>query len=382
MKVSIIIPTYNDEGTIEKTLNSVLEQSYKDYEIIIVDDGSTDNTKNVIENYKNSKDSEGKITYVYQENKDQLNAILNALNFVNGEYIFTLHSDDLINEQDSIEKCVEYMENNRQLDSIIGDLVIIDKDDNVTGRQVVRKYENKGYMIPLQLLWLGRNLYVDVGFHRKDSYFKRVKENYLKWNTPFWIDFNNDISMLNVEKVNFSFYKYRVFEENYINNYMGQLNVVNGELRTAIKIMRNYSIPVYKLQYFLFRLLNKVRIKYVPLYFKKEQQNKADILKFILKKRFGDTYTENVYLDALIKFYSIKSDRIITIDAVTDNVYMGKDVRIFNKKLVNNELDETYNQILKEMGNGFGKIIVLNENREKVENICKFLCIYPKIEVV
>lgn len=382
MKVSIIIPTYNDAGTIEKTLDSVLEQSYEDYEVIIVDDGSTDNTKEIIEKYRKNKDNNDKIKYIYQENKDQLNAILYALNFISGEYIFTLHSDDLINEPDSIEKCVKYMEENRQLDSIIGDLIVIDKEDNVTGRQVVRKYENKEYMIPLQLLWLGRNLYVDVGFHRKDAYLKRVKENYLKWNTPFWIDFNDEISMLNVEKVEFSFYKYRVFEENYINNYMGQLNVINGELRTAIKIMKNYSIPLYKLQYFMFRLLNKFHIKYVPVYFKKEQKNKDDIIKFILEKRFGDKYTENLYLDALLKFYSINSDRVIKIDSVTDDVYMGKDVRIFNKKLVNNELDETYVEILKEMSNGFGKIIVSKGNREKIENICKFLCIYPKIEVV
>ena len=48
MKVSIIIPTYNDEKTITETLDSVVSQTYDDYEVIIVDDGSTDNTSVVI----------------------------------------------------------------------------------------------------------------------------------------------------------------------------------------------------------------------------------------------------------------------------------------------------------------------------------------------
>lgn len=382
MKVSIIIPTYNDVGTIEKTLDSAYEQTYRDFEIIIVDDGSTDNTKDVIAEYKKNKDIENKIIYVYQENKDQLNAILNALNYVSGDYIFTLHSDDLINEKDSIEKCVKYMEDNKEIESIIGDLVTIDKYDNITGRQTVKDYKNKEYMIPLQLLWLGRNLYVDVGFHRKKSYIERVKENYLKWNTPFWLDFNDIVSTLNVKKVDFSFYKYRIFEENYINNYEGQLNVINGELRTAIKIMKNYSIPAYSLQYFLFRTLNKFKIQYVPIYSKKEEKNKGNIVKFIIQKRFGDKYVENKFLDSLIKFYNTKSDRTIELNEKINQVYMGKDIRVFNKKLIKNELEDIYNKLLDEMSMGFKEIIVPKQSEEDIKNICEFLCINPEIKVI
>lgn len=381
MKVSIIIPTYNDAGTIEKTLDSAYGQTYRDFEIIIVDDGSTDNTRQIVEAYKENKDKENKILYIYQENKDQLNAILNALKYVTGEYIFTLHSDDLISEINSIENCIKYMETNKDVESIIGDLITIDKDDNVTGKQVVKEYKNKEYMIPLQLLWLGRNLFVDVGFHRKKSYIEKVKENYLKWNTPFWLNFDENISTLNVKKVDFSFYKYRIFEENYINNYEGQLNVINGELRTAIKIMKHYNIPLYNIQYFFFRLFNKLKIQYVPIYNKKEQKNKCDIIKFIIKKRFGEKYTENKFLDAIVKFYSIKSNRTIEIQDSINQVYMGKDIRIFNKRLLKNELEEVYNKLLNDMGVGFKEIIVQKENEEKIKNICEFLCINPEIKV-
>jgi phosphoribosylformylglycinamidine (FGAM) synthase PurS component len=65
-----------------------------------------------------------------------------------------------------------------------------------------------------------------------------------------------------------------------------------------------------------------------------------------------------------------------------DKVYMGKDVRIFNKKLIKNELEDIYNKILNEMNVGFSKIQVLESEKEKIEQICQFLCINPVIEII
>ena len=56
MKIYILMPTYNDSSTIVYSLDSILSQNYKNYEIIIVDDGSTDDTKKVINNYKKKYD--------------------------------------------------------------------------------------------------------------------------------------------------------------------------------------------------------------------------------------------------------------------------------------------------------------------------------------
>ena len=53
MKVSIIIPTYNDEKTITETLDSVVSQTYDDYEIVLVDDGSTDGSSELCDKYAN-----------------------------------------------------------------------------------------------------------------------------------------------------------------------------------------------------------------------------------------------------------------------------------------------------------------------------------------
>lgn len=382
IRVSIIIPTYNDEKYIVETLNSILEQSINNYEVIVIDDGSTDNTKKIVLDYIENKKLNNKIYYYFQENKDQLNAILHGLNYANGEYIFILHSDDLIYEKNSLEKCIAYMDSHLDVDSIIGDLTLIDEHGNVFGIQHIKKYINSQYTLPLQLLWLGRNIYVDVGFHRKNSYLAKNKENYLKWNTPFWIDFKNNIKMLNVNNVNFSFYKYRISSENYASDYSGQLNVINGELRTAINLMFFYNIPFYKFQYFLFRLLNKMKLPYVPIYSQSEQKNKWKIIQFIIKKRFSNAYHSNAYLNALVNFYKNSNTRTIQLKSKINTVYMGKDARIFNKKLLNNSLEEIYYELFNEMSKGFNIIEVENQDdKEKIKCICKFLCINPKIVV-
>lgn len=387
-KVSIITPSYNDAKSIIKTLDSVLNQTYKNIEHIIVDDGSTDNTKAVIESYKENNDKDNIIKYYYQDNKDQLNAILTGLNYITGDYVFILHSDDVIANSETIEKCVNYMEKNKQVDAIIANLEIIDENDNYKGIQKVNKYYKKSYVLPLQLLWLGRNLYVDVAFWKKDVYLNSVKETYLTWNMPFWIDItSSEPNMLNVTNVDFPFIKYRVHSGNYINNESGKLNVINGELRTLVTLMKNYNIPLYNIQFYIYRIFNKLGLfkLYRPLYFKGVQKNKAGIVEFVIKKRFGQDYTKNMFLDSLVSFYKNKNKREINIDSNLLNcqIYKGKDMRIFNKKLLENSLEEIYLYMMNEMKIGFSTIVVSNEEDYiRITSICKFLCIYPFVEIV
>lgn len=93
-KISVIIPCYNQEKYIAETINSVLEQTFKDFEIIIVNDGSTDNTYTIITDFQ--KKYPQLITIINQENKG-LPATRNAaIQRATGEYIFPLDGDDKI----------------------------------------------------------------------------------------------------------------------------------------------------------------------------------------------------------------------------------------------------------------------------------------------
>ncbi len=87
-KVSVIIPTYNRERYVVKAIDSILNQQYDDHEIIVVDDGSTDNTKEKLESYR------GKITYIYQVNSGVSAARNAGFQNAEGEWLAFLDSDD------------------------------------------------------------------------------------------------------------------------------------------------------------------------------------------------------------------------------------------------------------------------------------------------
>jgi len=91
-KVSVIIPTYNRANLLARAIKSVLNQTFQDFELIIVDDGSTDNTKEVVEEFQ-KKDS--RIKYIFQENSGgPAKPINTGIKNSRGEYIAILESDD------------------------------------------------------------------------------------------------------------------------------------------------------------------------------------------------------------------------------------------------------------------------------------------------
>jgi glycosyltransferase involved in cell wall biosynthesis len=86
---SIIIPTYNRASIIEKTVRTALQQTFQDFEIIVSDDGSTDNTKDVIASMNDPR-----IRYIYQENRERSAARNHGIENAKGAYICFLDSDD------------------------------------------------------------------------------------------------------------------------------------------------------------------------------------------------------------------------------------------------------------------------------------------------
>jgi len=88
---SVIIPTYNRAHLVGETIESFLKQTFKDFELIIVDDGSTDNTKQVISKYL----SDPRVKYIYQENKERGAARNTGAREAKGTYLLFFDSDDI-----------------------------------------------------------------------------------------------------------------------------------------------------------------------------------------------------------------------------------------------------------------------------------------------
>lgn len=125
-KISIIIPAYNAEKSIKRCLNSIIDQEMQDYEIIVVNDGSKDNTENEVLSFKDRLGE--KLKYYYKENAGVSSArnygIANAI----GDYILFIDSDDYISK-DLLKSQYENMCNN--IDVIKFKMVMLDKDQNV-----------------------------------------------------------------------------------------------------------------------------------------------------------------------------------------------------------------------------------------------------------
>jgi len=101
---SIIIPVYNVEDYLEECIKSVLSQDFSDYEIILVDDGSTDNSGNICDNYRNNYE---KIKVIHKENGGSSSARNEGIKKAVGRYILFLDSDDFYCDKSFLSKAFE-----------------------------------------------------------------------------------------------------------------------------------------------------------------------------------------------------------------------------------------------------------------------------------
>lgn len=123
--VSVIIPTYNRVAYIQDAIHSVLAQSYQDYEIIVIDDGSTDGTRELLVDW----DKEGVLKYVYQENQGQSAARNHGICIAEGKYLAFLDSDDLF-LSDKLDSQVRYLESHPGVGLVHSSYIRVDERGN------------------------------------------------------------------------------------------------------------------------------------------------------------------------------------------------------------------------------------------------------------
>lgn len=120
-KVSIVIPVYNGAKYVEEAINSALNQTYKNKEIIVVNDGSTDKTEEICLRYKD------KIKYFYKKNGGVSTALNMAIENMSGDYFSWLSHDDVY-FPNKIEEEIKAIKNNKEI--ILSNFVCIDSNSN------------------------------------------------------------------------------------------------------------------------------------------------------------------------------------------------------------------------------------------------------------
>ena len=110
VKVSVILPIYNVAPYLDETFQSIISQTLKDIEIIAVNDGSTDNSEEIVRKYQQQ---DSRIISVFQENQGLSGARNTALQYVTGKYIYMMDSDDILSSPVALQVCYEYAERNQ-----------------------------------------------------------------------------------------------------------------------------------------------------------------------------------------------------------------------------------------------------------------------------
>jgi glycosyltransferase involved in cell wall biosynthesis len=122
---SIIIPTYNSEKTLHKCLESVVNQSFKDFEILIIDGVSTDHTLEIAKSFNDNR-----IKISLEKDEGIYDAMNKGVRLAQGKWLYFLGSDDVLYDSDVLSDIVIFIEKNIQVDFVYGD-VIFKKNQNV-----------------------------------------------------------------------------------------------------------------------------------------------------------------------------------------------------------------------------------------------------------
>jgi len=162
MKISVVTVVYNNAKTVEEAILSVLEQTYKNIEYIVIDGGSTDGTLEILHKYK------GKIAILVSE-KD--NGIYDAMNkgvkLATGDLIYFLNSDDKFYDKTVVEDVVKVAEQNKHIDFFYGGVVCKNifrgESENVFLKRISDFKIKLGQNIKQQSLFACRTAFTQVG---------------------------------------------------------------------------------------------------------------------------------------------------------------------------------------------------------------------------
>lgn len=166
MKISVITVTYNSAATVRDTMESVLRQGYKDYEYLVIDGGSKDNTVDIIKEMELK--FEGRMCWISEKDKGMYDGINKGIRMATGDVVGIINSDDFYHRTDIFDYINKSFEENKDVKAIYGDVRFVNPDNL---EKTVRYYSSKHWKP-----WRFR-----FGFMPAHPTFFTYKENFEKY---------------------------------------------------------------------------------------------------------------------------------------------------------------------------------------------------------
>lgn len=241
-KVSICIPSYNHEKYIEKTIKSALAQTYKNFEIIISDDNSTDNTENVINRFKDPK-----IKFFKNSSNIGPSANFNKLiEIAEGEYLLFIASDDILYE-DAIDQYLNKISLNNDLYTLVCWCQTIDENGLEVGSynmNLANQKRDKNKF--LNELFYKQNFLMNPGVFIKKQLFSLIKNFNLSLfqthDLDLWVRILT--SGFGIDVVEKKLIKYRIHQEslsNNGNNFKKNIIINSRYIFEIQQVLENYT---------------------------------------------------------------------------------------------------------------------------------------------
>lgn len=265
MKVSIIIPVYNVEKYLEECLDSAVGQTLKEVEIICINDGSTDSSEEILNNYKKNYSN---IKIINQENKGLSSARNSGLKIAKGEYIYFLDSDDYIDLK-AMEICYEEAKTNK-LDILTFDAECF-VDDGYSANVVAENYDRSNILG--SKVMDGEEFYIysnEKGGYRAPVWLNLYRRKYIENNKLYFYD-----GILHEDEIHTIESYIKANRIKYINNKLFRRRIRSNSIMTSpISEKRIYSNKViaeetYKFycHYKLKQITKEILIRWITLYY-------------------------------------------------------------------------------------------------------------------
>ena len=386
VKISVLIPAYNSAKTIVEALESIKNQTYQNWEIILINDGSQDETEEILRRYLGN--TKLPLKYTKQTHHNYFKAIRHGLKYASGEIIFVLDADKILFNQNVFYRAVSTILGEKCDGMFVGIRAMYQrlKDGKF---HLVRPYYRNEVSLIKTALGLGKNIYTNYAFWRREIFETSVYENYLINGMPVWYNAENNLG-LRVVNGNFVGLKYRVSKKvNLGDNSLKQNNSktlfeLSTNLRTLHHIVSRINVPAYSTQATLYNLINRLHIASLyPSIFKQGQTSLKEITPLVVKN-IKDSELDNVYLKTIVDFsnnFDPQKTAKIAIPKGT-KIYWGTEIDEFSNKLSKNMLDQFYYDLMKIISQGTTIYEIKKDDQKKLEQILEFFTIRDYVKII